>query len=82
MSVQATSGTLLSSDIPTIVYLEVLDEKSGPRRFIIRKIDSTTLFIKNDPEILTFIRAKLAERLAETTYEEVDFADLVHADAS
>jgi Transcription factor TFIIH complex subunit Tfb5 len=69
--VQAMKGVLISSDEATIVYLTYLDEiQVGLHKFILYTINSRSILVK--PDKLQFIRDKLAERLAETTFDDDD----------
>lgn len=72
--VKATEGMLIKSDEPTIVFIQHLNDLAGPRKFILAALDSRHLFIKKDPDVVKFIKSKLAERLLETTFDEDEAA--------
>lgn len=75
-SLTVSHGMLLTTDPPTVVYLMELDAVAGPRKFVIKQLDESTLFVKNDPEVRKFIQLKLADRLAKTKFEEDEAADM------
>ena len=73
--VQVNSGVLITADEATVVFILYLDEcQSGSQKFVVRQLDARRLFIKADR--VSFIKDKLAERLAETTYDGEDAAPL------
>lgn len=67
----ATPGVLVTSDEPTIVYLQVLNEQLlPPQKFLVRTLDSTHVFVKADK--LPLINEWLHKRLAQTIWSEED----------
>ena len=64
-----TSGVLITSDEPTIVFIMALDEQASPK-FIIRALDEKTVFVKSSS--IPAINAALQKKLAETIFTEED----------
>lgn len=73
-TVRATRGVLVTSDEPTVVFISVLNENvAAAERFIIRKLDSRNLLIKDTA--VSYVRQQLQARLLQTTFDEDEVED-------
>ena len=61
---QAVSGTLLTTDVPTRVFILSLEDCN---EFLLQDLDEKTLLVK--PEYVSEIYQRLAERASENTAE-------------
>lgn len=71
--VTAVRGVLLESDAPTIVFLQQLHEATVRARgeaagFVLGALDTRRLFVRESA--VEAIKAKLAARLRETTFDD------------
>lgn len=73
-TVRATRGVLVTSDEPTVVFISVLNENLPQAdRFIIRKLDSRNLLIKDSS--VGYVKQQLQARLLQTTFDEDEVED-------
>lgn len=67
--VQLQQGVLVKSDEATIIYLLHYDDmEKGVNKFVLKKLDSKTLFVKSDK--LKRVQTIIAHRLNETVFDE------------
>lgn len=71
--VTSTRGVLITSDAPTIVFLQnlhdsVIRARGDGAGFIERALDARRIFVRE--AAIPFIKAKLAERLRKTTFDD------------
>lgn len=73
-TVRATRGVLVTTDEPTVVFISVLNENvPAAERFIIRKLDSRNLLIKDSA--VGYVKQQLQARLLQTTFDEDEVED-------
>ncbi len=71
--VKVQSGTLVTTDAATIVFLEWLnDTLPVTEKFVVRKLDSHTIFITS--ALMDYVKKQLADRLLATTFDEEEEA--------
>jgi hypothetical protein len=79
-SVPSTEGILVHSDEQSIVFLQVLHEAPGGRRFIMLALDARNLLIR--PEHIEFVYSALQTRLQNTVWDEEGEAQEAAEDAA